>query len=182
MPNGVSAVVSGGDVMKREVYAISRVVCDVRFAPSVEFGLEAERLGAEVVRIHGDITDFWFNDLSFRWKEGPMAVAGLTAHGPIFCLERFAWDHRMRVVFRGDHRFLASGAGVHSITGPADTVAKVSRRVLDRPGWARHLAHLVTACGSVPPECVLDTISTSENGPITPAEDLVSWVIAAVAR
>jgi hypothetical protein len=36
----------------------SPVVCDERFAPSVAFGLEAERLGAEVVRTHGDITDF----------------------------------------------------------------------------------------------------------------------------
>src|SRR4029453_3303581 len=84
------------EATRLDVRRTSRVVCDERFAPSVAFGLEAKRLGAEVVRTHGDITDFWFEDLSRRWKEQPVGIAGLTTHGPIFCLERFAWDHGLR--------------------------------------------------------------------------------------
>jgi hypothetical protein len=114
----------------------SRVVCDERFAPSVAFGLEAERLGAEVVRTRGDITDFWFEDLSRRWKEHPIGIAGLTAHGPIFCLERFAWDHGLRVVFRGEHRVLSPGAIAHSITGWPDIVTRIDRSALDSQEWA----------------------------------------------
>jgi hypothetical protein len=49
--------------------------------------------------IRGDITDLWFHDLDLRWKQGPAPIAGLTTHGPLFCLERLAWgkgivDHR----------------------------------------------------------------------------------------
>ena len=50
--------------------------------------------------IRGDITDLWFHDLDPQWKKQPVAIAGLTAHGPLFCLERLAWDHGMRVVSR----------------------------------------------------------------------------------
>ena len=88
------------------VHHLYKVVADVRFAHSAQgraFSVEAERFGADIVRIEGDITDFWFNDLSLRWKDGPAAIAGLTEHGPLFCLERLGWDHRMRVVFRHEH-------------------------------------------------------------------------------
>jgi hypothetical protein len=90
--------------LNRNVRSFYKVVSDVRFADGDAFANEAERLGASVVRINGDITDFWFNDLSIRWKKSSVAIAGLTAHGPIFCLERFAWDHGLRVVFRDEHR------------------------------------------------------------------------------
>jgi hypothetical protein len=79
-----------------------RVIADVRFADGAAFGFEAERLGLHVVRINGDITDFWFNDLSLRWREEAVSIAGMTAHGPLFCLERFAWDHGLRVVARAE--------------------------------------------------------------------------------
>lgn len=82
--------------------SLYRVVADVRFAESAAFGLEAERHGVPVVRITGDITEFWFNDLSLRWKDDAIAIAGMTAHGPLFCLERFAWDYGLRVVERAE--------------------------------------------------------------------------------
>ena len=87
---------------------VYKVVSDVRFDEGVAYALEAERLGGQVARIRGDITDFWFHDLSLRWKDGPAAIAGLTEHGPLFCLERLAWDHRMRVVFREWNGLLVS--------------------------------------------------------------------------
>jgi hypothetical protein len=76
------------------------LVCDVRFAQAAALASDAERRGQSVARIDGDITDFWFNELSLRWKEAPIAVAGLTAEGPLFCLERWAWDCGLRVVAR----------------------------------------------------------------------------------
>jgi hypothetical protein len=77
-----------------------KVIVDERFPASVEFGMEMSRLGAPIHTIQGDITDLWFHDLDARWKQSPVAIAGLTAHGPLFCLERLAWDHGMRVVLR----------------------------------------------------------------------------------
>jgi hypothetical protein len=81
-------------VVPDDAYA---VLADERFVDSVAFAAMAERLGHRTVRFRGDVTDFWFNDLSVRWKNGPATICGVTEHGPLFCLERFAWDHGMRV-------------------------------------------------------------------------------------
>ncbi len=77
-----------------------KVIFDERFPASVAFGEEWKAQGAAVHAIRGDITDLWFHDLDLQWKKRPVAIAGLTAHGPLFCLERLAWDHGMRVVSR----------------------------------------------------------------------------------
>jgi hypothetical protein len=102
------------------------IVYDVRFDEAALLASNAERAGLPVTRIAGDITDFWVNELSLQWKSrasadpvsqtrsrtgikpvcqtAPVAIAGLTAHGPLFCLERLGWDHGMRVAFRSVHR------------------------------------------------------------------------------
>jgi hypothetical protein len=77
-----------------------KVIFDERFPASVAFGQKWKAGGAPVHAIRGDITDLWFHDLDAQWKKQPVAIAGLTAHGPLFCLERLAWDHGMRVVSR----------------------------------------------------------------------------------
>ena len=78
------------------------VLCDERFAESVAFAEEMARHGTSVARFRGDITDFWYQDLSQRWKTDPVAIAGVTTHGPLFCLERWAWDHGLRIAERQD--------------------------------------------------------------------------------
>jgi hypothetical protein len=83
-----------------ELTPLYRVVCDDRFTQSVDFGADAARRGIAVVRTSGDISNFWFEDLSLRWRTSPVAIAGLTAEGPLFCFERLGWDHGLRVVFR----------------------------------------------------------------------------------
>jgi len=80
--------------------AFYKFIFDERFAASVAFGEEWRGRGAAVHAIHGDITDLWFHDLDSQWKKRAVPIAGLTAHGPLFCLERLAWDHGMRVVAR----------------------------------------------------------------------------------
>jgi hypothetical protein len=68
-----------------------------------EFGRLSQRLGAQVEAIEGDVTDIWYNDLYFRWKEGPAAIAGLTSDTTLFCLQQLARDVRMHVVYRAEH-------------------------------------------------------------------------------
>ena len=77
------------------------VVCDERFDGSVAFANGLAKRGVPVTRFRGDITDFWYRDLSLLWRERPVAIAGATTHGPLFCLERWAWDHGLRVTYRG---------------------------------------------------------------------------------
>jgi hypothetical protein len=78
------------------------VLCDERFAESVAFAEEMSRRGTPVTRFRGDISDFWYRDLSQRWKVAPVAIAGVTTHGPLFCLERWGWDHGLRLSHRQD--------------------------------------------------------------------------------
>jgi hypothetical protein len=78
------------------------LLCDERFAESVAFAEEMSRRGTLVTRFRGDITDFWYRDLSQRWKADPVAIAGVTTHGPLFCLERWGWDHGLRIAERQD--------------------------------------------------------------------------------
>jgi hypothetical protein len=80
-----------------------KVIFDQRFPASAAFGEEWKARGQAVHAIRGDITDLWFHDLDIQWKKNPVPIAGLTAHGALFCLERLAWDHGMRVVARVDH-------------------------------------------------------------------------------
>ena len=78
------------------------VLCDERFAESVAFAEEMSRRGTPVTRFRGDITDFWYGDLSQQWKADAVAIAGVTTHGPLFCLERWGWDHGLRIADRQD--------------------------------------------------------------------------------
>jgi hypothetical protein len=78
-----------------------RFVVDDRFPESVAAGRAAAEDGVTVHGMKdGDITPFWYHELSLRWKEEPVVIAGVTAHGPLFVLERLAWDHGMRVLVR----------------------------------------------------------------------------------
>jgi hypothetical protein len=78
-----------------------KVLYDTRFAASAAFARRAEARGIAVYAMAGDMTRFWYDDLYHRWRQGPAAIAGLTAQGPLFCLERLGWEQRMRVVYRG---------------------------------------------------------------------------------
>ena len=85
--------------------SLYRVLFDQRFAASRDFGREAQRRGQNVQGFHGDITNVWFHDLHPRWQQGAVAIAGLTAHGALFCLERLGWDVGMRVIHRAEQRY-----------------------------------------------------------------------------
>jgi hypothetical protein len=76
------------------------VLCDERFEESMAFAEEMSRHGTPMTRFRGDITDFWYRDLSQRWRADPIAIAGVTTHGPLFCLERWGWDHGLRLAHR----------------------------------------------------------------------------------
>ena len=94
-----------------------KVLYDTRFAASIAFARRAAARGLAVHAMNGDMTRFWYDDLYYRWQKRPAAIAGLTAHGALFCLERLAWDQRMRVVFRGEHTLAADSCVVHRFEG-----------------------------------------------------------------
>ena len=115
-----------------------KVLYDTRFAASVAFARRAAARGLVVHAMAGDMTRFWYDDLYHRWQKGPAAIAGLTAHGALFCLERLAWDQRMRVVFRGEHSLAADSCVAHRFDGPA-TLLPTRRRCGGRFGLGGRL-------------------------------------------
>jgi hypothetical protein len=176
--HGPARAAVDADVATPHSHRPLRVVCDVRSPHSAALADEAERLGLTVVRTRGDITDFWFNDLAPQWKVSPLAIAGLTTHGPLFCLERFAWDHGLRVAFRGVHRFHDSGYIEHSLSGPFKTVASAHSALVGED-WPVHLARLLRSCAAAPDTAGTTVRSALARGHRTDVDDtLFSWVIA----
>jgi hypothetical protein len=158
-----------------------KMIFDERFPSSRAFAEEGKRLGIPVHPIKGDMTELWYHDLYVRWKQGPAAIAGMTAHGAVFCLEKLAWDQRMRVVFRADHRFLPDGSVEHALSGP-NPMLRQAARFGTETDWAEKMAGLVTRC----PASRWQSSFTNLIGPAAKHGDdpqhLISWLIAPVQR
>jgi hypothetical protein len=165
-----------------ESVPLYKVVFDERFPASRRFAEEAKRLGAPVHGTKGDITDLWFNDLYARWKQGPAAIAGLTAHGPIFCLERIAWDQRMRVVFRADHRYRDDGSIEHVLSGPESMLREAARLKGEGAEWTSRMASLVTRCPESRSQTSQANVVATTVKHTDDPDHLISWVIAPIKR
>ncbi|HEY6904106.1 MAG TPA: hypothetical protein VI216_07335 [Candidatus Acidoferrales bacterium] len=159
-----------------------KVVFDERFPASRNFADEAKTLGVPVHGMKGDITDFWFNDLYHRWKQGPAAIAGLTAHGPIFCLERLAWDQRMRVVFRADHRYGEGASIEHAFSGPDSMLREAAALGSAGSDWTSRIASLVTRCPASRSQSSQSNVIASTVKHADDPDHLISWVIAPYNR
>jgi hypothetical protein len=86
-------------------------IFDHRFAAGRQFASSSEARGIATRPIANDVTSLWYSELHPLWKQQPVATAGLTTYGALFCLERLAWDHGMRVLHREqcDPRVAAAG-------------------------------------------------------------------------
>ena len=160
---------------------IYKMIFDERFGASRVFAQEARRLGFPVHGIKGDMTDLWYHDLYARWKTGPAAIAGMTAHGAIFCLERLAWDQRMRVVFRADHRFLPDGSIEHALSGPT-SMLRQAVALGSETNWAEEMAGLVTQCPTTRSQSSLAKVIGPTVKHADDPEHLISWLIAPAHR
>jgi hypothetical protein len=85
-----------------ETLRLERFVYDVRFAESAAMGEHAARRGISPAPIADDLMRIWYDDLDLRWREQPMALAGITMAEALFVLETFALDRGMHVVYRGE--------------------------------------------------------------------------------
>ena len=175
--------------------ALYKVIYDARFVASRAFAEHAVRCGLPIHEIAGDVTAVWFNDLHPRWQQGAAPIAGLTAPGALFCLERLAWDHRMRCVFHAEHsclangaaehRCLARGAGENRIASGPDSVLEVELEAAG-PAWvgvlARRITHVHSNLGLRSAPIPAPTASGLPRTPHGGSETLVSWIIAPFSR
>ena len=179
-----AARAAGIDLAEREDGAfipLYKVVYDTRFADSVAFARRAEALGVAGQPITGDMTRFWYDDLYHRWREGPAAIAGVTGHGPMFVLERLAWDQGMRVVFRAEHTY-AAGCVQHNFSGPLAMLQSAARGAAD-VDWAAGMADVLTRCPSGRSEIAQgSSLARVNHAHAGDADALFSWVIAPATR
>jgi hypothetical protein len=161
--------------------SIYKILYDTRFPASVAFARRAAIRGLAVHAMAGDMTRFWYDDLYHRWQQGPAAIAGLTAHGAVFCLERLAWEQRMRVVYRGEHSPAADGGVVHRFEGPARLTSAAAAATAEA-AWSAALADVVVACPKGRVQQRAAESSTARPARAPSSEVLFSWVIAPVPR
>jgi hypothetical protein len=178
-----AARAAGVDVRTNGVQSLElyKIVYDNRFPESVAFARRAVTLGVATHAIEGDMTKLWYDDLYHRWAERPAAIAGLTAHGPLFCLERLAWDQHMRVVFRAEHK--PNGSSIdHDVSGPAALLDDACG-VVTRGDWSERMADVVTRCPSGRVE-IASRVATSRAAAdaVHREESLFTWVIAPAHR
>jgi hypothetical protein len=105
------------------------VIYDERFETARRLGETVQSLGVPARPIRGDVTQLWYAWLNPLWKRAPAPIAGLTAYAAMFCLERLAWDQRLRMIHcdvadRGSDwpieqaAVLARGIGAGSLAAP----------------------------------------------------------------
>jgi hypothetical protein len=181
LPFAAAAVASapasrGGNV---ELY---KALYDVRFPASAAFAGRLAARGIAVVPMRGDMTRFWYDDLYHRWRQGPAAIAGLTAHGALFCLEQLAWAEGLRVVFRARHASDERGRVRHSIEGPMPLVGAVEQAVAESC-WVAAMADAVTSCpGERLAKTAVEARTPASAVAMGAGEPLYSWVIAPARR
>lgn len=156
------------------------VVYDTRFAESVAFARRSAALGLRTHAIAGDMTRLWYDEIYHHWRQSPTALAGLTAHGPMFCFAELARDVGMRVVLRAEHRATADGAIAHAFTGPASLVSAVVDACDTSDGIWTAMADVVAHC---PGGRIEIASATRVSGTVSPGADpLYTWVIAPVVK
>ncbi|MGA9885727.1 MAG: hypothetical protein WBQ34_18575 [Candidatus Acidiferrales bacterium] len=159
---------------------------DERFFSCAVFADEMKRRALPTHAIRGDITEVWFGDLYYRWKQGsgqhgPTAIAGLTAPGPIFCLEMLARDAGMRVALRVDHRRVGERIE-HEFVVPENVLARAAGLRASGEEWPERMAELVAEFpaerGTAQKSTILGRSTAAGDDP----EHLVTWVIAPIRR
>lgn len=161
------------------------VIYDRSFETSAIFGDAARRQGFSTYAIHGDITDLWTRHLASLWENNPVAIAGLTHHSALFLLERFGWDHGLRVVFRAEHHPNTDSSLAHRLSGPVPMLQVFEAAVAQHDNYGSCVAKVLEYCPGVSLAASTLSIVTrpsphsktgSADGP------LFSWVIAPHVR
>jgi hypothetical protein len=160
------------------------VIFDEQIPASVAFAQAAAARGARTAGFHdGDATPIWYQDIDLAWRERPVAIAGLTRHGPLFIFEQMAHTRGLRVVARAEHMARAAGRCEH-VVASAPTEATAWVQALANPqgeSWPTIMGGLVTRCAAQAGQGTRARVTTAAAGPAHD-ESLFTWVIAPASR
>ena len=140
--NGV--IVRSADALSgRSHVALGRAIYDDRYTEGHRFAAAVAAHGVATRALdEGDITRFWYEELDTLWRHEPVALAGFTRYGPMFVIERFAAEHRMRLSLRVEHRVERDGTLTHVVAGPRETGALATELEAAGSDWPGSLASL----------------------------------------
>jgi hypothetical protein len=157
---------------------------DTRFPVAVAFSRALLRRGVTLAPFHGDVTAVWFEQLDPLWRREPIRVAGMTTPSTLFCLEQLAWDHGLRVAFRGTHEPAPSGGVTHLLEAARDRQQDLMSGFSEKRTWAAQVAdHIASISESVPafpsrPEARSESRLRTATTRYDCGTRLVSWLIA----
>jgi hypothetical protein len=159
----------------RDSLALERFIFDVRFAESGAIAEHVKRLGVRLSPVADDLMTLWYDDLDLKWREKPMALAGVTLADALFVLETFAHDRGMHVVYRGEHGLVEDGRITHRLAGPAALIERLTPLPAD---WESALAKALTECPLGSPQSARAELVSSGRELSLRDAPLYSWIIA----
>jgi len=157
---------------------------DTRFPAAHVFARSLAIRGVSLAPYDGDVTPVWFHQLDPVWRRYPLAVAGLTTEGALFCLEQLAWDNGMRVAYRGFHEASPEGGVQHLLESSSRRPQDVRGRLSGAEPWPAQVAELIASIDEPEPAFPSDEPARTRAHYRTRARSetsgprLVSWLIA----
>jgi hypothetical protein len=157
---------------------------DTRFPAAVAFSEALLRRGVALAPFQGDVTAVWFEQLDPLWRRESILVAGMTTPSTLFCLEQMAWDHGLRVAFRGTHEPAPLGDVTHLSEAAGDRRQDLMSRFSQERPWAAQVADHIAAISEPIPAFPSRPEARSKARLRTAASGfdcdttLVSWLIA----
>lgn len=158
-----------------------KVYFDREHPAAQAFGRASAAAGLATQAIDRDVTALWYHDLYHRWRQQLVAIAGMTPVRTAFCLQLFAQDVGLRLVYRAEHRPLADSGLEHRVTAPA-SVARQCDQLEAGTAWAEAAAGLVQQCPAELKGRASRVLRSAEANGFAHPESLVSWVLAPVTR
>ena len=153
-----------------------RVIFDRTLSEGIAFGTAATRRTTIVDAVDADLGGYWLHTLEPLLKEGPLALAGLTAGAPLFCLELLCRDYGLRTVYRIEHSLEADGRIGHTLTGDPSLAPWLDRLAASGREWAAEAAVLATPGTALPrPTRAIELLGLAGGRAV---RSLFTWMIA----
>src|SRR5690606_24267590 len=115
--------------------AVPAFVADRRYPEARTAARAAAARGAAILDVALDPTGV-YESLDLSLRSSAFAIAGLTASNALFVIERLAWEHGLRTLYRGMHARAAGGSVEHELLG-STPIRRADLR--STPGWAAAL-------------------------------------------
>jgi hypothetical protein len=155
---------------------VGHLLVDARFSDAVAMAAHAATAPDAVTTIGRDALGLWHELLLPAVQDGIIiGFAGVTTPHGLFLMQTLAADHRMRVVYRAEHRPAEQGVVRHGLSGPASLLSRVARpsAVGD---WRLQFGGALRACPAAG-RALTRTVLTQDVGASDRDETLASWII-----